>query len=99
MAEDRLRSFDGRRRRLVSFGLGVLLRLLFRALLLLEFAPFRFGELFFLGGLPSLARFASNSALRLAFSAAFLAFSSSVGGAMVTVRAVRFGEYRCAAFQ
>ena len=87
MPEDRLRAFDGRRRRLVGFGLGVLLGLLFRALLLLEFPSLSFGELFFLGGLPSLARFASNSALRLAFSAAFLAFSSSeaAAGAMVVL--------------
>ena len=79
MAEDRLGAFGGQRRRLLSSFLGVLLGLLVRALLLLEFSPLRFGELFFFGGLPSLARLSRTSALRLAFSAAFLAFSSSVG--------------------
>ena len=74
---DRRRWFGRRRYR---HELGVLLRLLVRALLLLEFAPFHFGELFFWGGLPPWP-LASNSALRLAFGG--FCFFVVAGGAMV----------------
>ena len=79
MAEDRLLLHNRWRRRLVGFGLGVLLRLLVRALLLLEFASFCFGELLLLRRIALLGALRLELGLASCFFGGFFGFGSFFG--------------------